>query len=482
VTAQQKELVASLAERFREIPVEVFLVGGIVRDLLLGRTPRDIDLLLIASTQDQEESLRILSAIAGMDPIPFDRRSPATYRVVSSGVIIDCSFCEPGAMDEALLRRDFTINAMAAPLIGQIALGGGGAEVGGNSSLAPGELMDPLDGLADLRRKKIRAATPESLAEDPLRMLRAVRLAAVLPGFSMDESLTVDIQALAARIQEPAFERISLELEQILVSPRAGWAVRRLDELDLLSVIIPELEPLREQTQPVRYHDHDAFEHTLRALDETERLCLQGHPAGFRIPESNSQLILKWAALLHDVGKASTATVDEKGVTHFYGHENVSARLAGECLRRLRVPARISDPVIALIELHLRLGSLGGSGAGDKPIRRLLKAAGEKFLMLALLSLADRRAAGGRESERLEENLLAVTRRGLELRDEVSSLNALPPLLSGTEVMEIMNLEPGPRVGSLIGWLERLRLEKRISSCEEAIQMLRDLPDSRIED
>jgi poly(A) polymerase len=313
-------------------------------------------------------------------------------------------------------------------------------------------------------------------------MLRAVRLAAVLPEFTIAPSLAEEIRSLAGRIAESAPERVQSEIEIIFRSARAGAAVRSMDSWGLLAPLLPELEPLRGLLQPACHHDHDAFDHTLLAVAEADLLALGIEPAGVPAIGGEDRVVLKWAALLHDAGKAAAATVDADGTPHFYGHEAISASLAEDALRRLRVPSRIAEPVVKLIDLHLRLGALASSGAGDRPIRRLVSAAGDLLPLLVLLSLADRRAAGGERAAEREAALIDVARRALGHRAAVEAIAQAPPLLDGREIMEILALAPGPRVGSIARWLDRLRTEGRITTREEAVGILRSLPAPRTRD
>ncbi len=461
-------------------PATTYVVGGVVRDLLLGRAPRDIDILAEGSDEAGRAALRNLSALAGMNPVLFDRRPPVTHRVVLEGVIVDFSLCPPGEVRSALRRRDFTINAMALRLdaIDAAALGEG-AEA--DRFADPGKnLIDPFGGLADLRAGRIRATAAGSLEEDPLRMLRAMRLEATLPGFRLTPELESGIAGLAPRIREVAAERISAEMDLAFESPGGGAAVRRMERLGLLAPIVPELEPLRGLCQPPEYHDHDAFEHTIRAVEATDR-HVAGHE-GLGLPPLGAaeRLLLRWAALLHDIGKAAAATVDDEGRIHFYAHESVSASLAETALRRLRVPAARTEPILSLVRWHSRIGALATAVAGERPIRRLVRTAGDLLPLLILLSLADRAAAGGTDPRGREAALLEIARRAVAVRAEVAATAASPPLLTGRDVIGILGIEPGPRVGTILRWLDRLRTEGRIGTRREAIDLLRSLPPPRV--
>jgi len=486
-----RDVIERLARALGAGPGRAYLVGGAARDLLLGREPRDIDLLVEAAGASAETSvLAALADLSGMQPVVFDRRPPATHRVRIGEVQVDLSFCAPGGLAEALRRRDFTINAMAIPLsdlAGPIAAAEPDPDSGqrpahGDAQAFARHMIDPSGGVADLRARRIAPASPGSLDEDPLRMLRAVRLTATLPDFEITADLVDQVRAHAARIAEAASERVEAELHLIFKTPRAGAAVRRMDELGLLAPLLPELEPLRGLRQPPKHHDHDAFEHTLRALEAADVLAAGCDAAGVGALSAENTVILKWAALLHDIGKAATATAGDDGAPHFYGHETVSAALAEEALRRLRVPSRIAAPVVALIDLHLRLGALAFAGVGDRPVRRVVRAAGDLLPALVLLSVADRRASGGESPSVKESALIEVCRRATALRGEVEAAAKAPPLLDGNAIMQILGLPPGPRVGSIARWLERLRSDGCITTRDDAVALLRNLPPSRIRD
>jgi len=478
VARKLPRLLAQLARAFGSAPA--YLVGGVVRDLLLSRTPRDIDILVEIDDAGGRRLLRSLSRLAGMEPILFDRRPPATHRVILDGVIVDLSFCRPGAVQEALRRRDFTINAMATRLgslpAPEIRPGTGSLPL---SKTLPG-LIDPFEGLADLRAGRLRATASDSLSLDPLRMLRAVRLEATLPRCRLSPGLEREIAVLSPRIREAPAERVSAEMDLAFGSASGGAAVRRMETLGLLAPLLPELQPLRGLRQPPEHHEHDAFEHTIRAAEATDAL-VAGHQELALPPLGEPEAAaLRWAALLHDIGKAATATVDDEGRIHFYGHERVSASLAEKALRRLRLPGGRVERVLLLIERHTRIGLLATARAGERPIRRLVRSTGDLLPLQILLSLADRAGGGGTDSAQRETAVLEIARRALALRAEVAAAAAAPPLLDGNDVIEILGLDPGPRVGTILRWIDRLRTEGEIRTRREALDLLGSLPPPRI--
>ncbi|HYG58983.1 MAG TPA: CCA tRNA nucleotidyltransferase, partial [Symbiobacteriaceae bacterium] len=302
-----REIMAALAGAGHEAG----LVGGCVRDLLLGQAPKDWDMVTSASP----------GAILALFPhgkVMGAGRGGNTVLIPRDGEPYEVTPYRGASLAEDLARRDFTINAMAA-----------GAE---------GTLFDPLGGLSDLTRGVIRACGDprERIAEDPLRMLRAVRQAAQF-GFALDAALVDAMREAAPRLDDIAPERIGAEIARLLVTDRAAWGVQQLFELGLLARFAPELTAMAgvEQNQ---YHRYPVWEHSLIALSLTP-------------PE----LHLRLAALLHDVGKPATLSVDAGGNRHFYRHEQVGADMAGVLLERLRFEGEVRRKVVHLVRYHMDL-------------------------------------------------------------------------------------------------------------------------------
>ncbi len=458
--------IAALASRSSST---VYVVGGYLRDRLLGREPLDLDLLVEGSIAP---FLDALSEKAGFEPVVFSRHEPITYRVAMDDWLIDVSACRRGGLDDALRRRDFTINAMASPLAGPH--GAGGGELG--------KPIDPLGGLDDLKARRIRHITPRGLQEDPVRLLRAIRLAAVLDGFSLDPVLVSELERKAPLLESAPVERVMAEMEVILASPRAGMALRLMARSGLLFRVIPELASLQGLAQNA-WHRYDAFEHTLRCVENAD--SLQDGEAAIGIDEPlgvEDAEILKWAAVLHDTGKAATALTDAEGVVHFYGHEAVSAEIATAALARLRASARKSARVHALVAAHLRLTLLCASeSVSDRALRRLVHEVKHDTPLLCLLALADRLAGGGPDFERRYGQLQQLAARVLGvLRGEGEAVISPAPLLSGHEVMEILALPPGPRVGAVLRWLTKMQVEEKLSRHDDAVRLLQSLPPSKV--
>jgi putative nucleotidyltransferase with HDIG domain len=456
-------LLADLSDLAEGARTTAWIVGGFVRDRLLGREPVDIDLLVEG---DPSPFLTSLARKARFTPVIFSRVEPVTWRVAMGDWLIDVTSCPPGGLREAMARRDFTINALAEPL------GADPANV---------EPVDVTGGIADLTARRLRHTSVEALDADPLRLLRAIRLAVILEGFDLEAGLEEAIRARAAQITRPAAERVLQELEIILASPRAALGLRMMQRTGLLFHLFPELKPLEGLAQN-RWHRLDAFEHTLASVQEADTLQAGCERIGLpdRLSPEESEL-LKWAALYHDTGKAETARRGADGEVHFHGHETVSASLAQRALSRLRASNRKMERIRVLIENHLRLLLLADGTATPRALRRLVHQIGFDTPLLCLLAVADRRAGGGPDFERrvgaLESLAAEIVRL---LRTEGDAVISPAPLLSGQDVMKILNLSPGPLVGSVLRHLSRLQVEGRLTRREDAISLLRSMPPARL--
>ena len=458
----ETSLESKLAGLAASIGATVWLVGGSVRDALLERPVSDLDLLVEGNP---EGFLKALASRAGSDPVLFDRRPPATHRVAVDHRIVDVSACRTGEVEKALSRRDFTINAMAAPLE--------------HGKPLRDSVLDPHGGREDLEARRLRLVTVEALDADPLRMLRGVRLAVTLPGFETDPAFRDATRVRAAAIGAVPPERIRGEMEIILRSLSSGRGLRLMADTGLLFPVLPPLEPLTGLTQGA-WHRHDALEHTLSVVEQVD-LLQNGHDVfDTRVLEPLDAEVLTWTAVLHDTGKAETVSHDDRGI-HFHGHEKHSSGIARSLLSRLTVSGSRTDRVVRLIDNHLRLSSLAaGPSVTERSIRRLVHRMEEDLVLLCLLSVADRRGAGAGPAdqiahiEQLGARCLAMKKRRGE------ELIAPKPILSGREIMDLLHLEPGPRVGSISRWLLRLQVDGRITRRDEAVFLLESLPSSRI--
>ena len=329
----------------------------------------------------------------------------------------------PTSIEEDLLRRDFTVNAMLMDLEGRV--------------------VDPLHGREDLERRLLRTPRPAEVtfADDPLRMLRAVRFAAQL-GFELAPDLLPAMRRLRSRLAPPVIsaERIAEELRKMLVSPRPRRAFELLDEAEILAVILPEVAACKGVAQ-TGYHTHDVFGHTLLAVEATP-----------------PDLLTRLGALFHDVGKPSTA----KGDGTFIGHEEVGAAMAKAALERLRFSQRETDVVSKLVRLHLR-PVFYRSEWTDGAVRRLARDAGPLLDRLMALARADIAASAYPEPEKLDE----LQARLDAVRAERPS--RLQPLITGEEIMRALGIGPGPEVGRIKQKLEELVIDGELPPERQAL-------------
>lgn len=474
----------SWLERFsRDYPAPLYLVGGFLRDLALwegrplGRV-QEID----CAVRGVEGCARAFAKSLRARVICLD---PRTWRVVVGGPEGGASwvdFAELRGEDiEADLRgRDFTVNALACPL----PLQGDGEP----------PLIDPCGGLRDLADRVLRAVSPTIIQEDPIRALRAFRLAAQ---FAL--SLEAKTEALLGReghlISLSAPERIREEGFRLLRLPSAAPAVREMADAGLLFALLPECEAMRgvAQGDARGYHAGDLLSHSLDTLEALEALLdgTEGEPGislerpfpgqGGRFRQYLKPMfrgpVLKLAALLHDMGKPRCQTEGPDGAIHFYGHEEVGAEMADSLGRRLRFSRREREALVRLIRHHMRLTSLMTSFA-ERPLSRraafrFAREAEEDLPGLILLGSADARAKGGPLAPR--EAFLTFARGFLEVLDQVlekaPALGATPPSrwLNGHELQDLFGLSPGPRLGEILSGLEEAQAAGEVGSREEAV-------------
>ena len=424
-----------LAEAADAAGARAWAVGGYVRDRLLGRSHSELDIVVVDG-RGPELAAAFARLTGSPPPAVFERFG--TAQVMWRGRAIEFASARsesyrpdsrkpdvrPASIEEDLRRRDFTVNALLLDFEGRVEdrLGSGLTDLGA------GVLRTPLD--------------PHlTFEDDPLRMLRAIRFSAQL-GFELDPSLPPAMRSLAGRLRPPvvSVERIADELRKMLLSERPQLALELLDAGGLLPAVLPELAACRGVEQG-GYHTHDVFGHTLAAVALTP-------------PE----LVVRLAALLHDVGKPATAAPDGS----FLGHEKVGAELAASALTRLRFSNLVIERVARLVALHLRPVYYEPEWT-DGAVRRLARDAGEDLPALLQLARADVGASAYDKPEKLEE----LARRLAEVRDEIPSRLRSP--VSGEDLMRARGLAPGPEVGRLKARLDELVMEGEIEPSRAAV-------------
>ncbi len=413
-------------------PPGAWLVGGAARDLLRGAVPKDLDWL----TPDPEGVARDLAARVGGSAFPLDA-ARGHWRVVAAGGVQHDFVPLHGSLEADLARRDFTVNALA---------------VGPD-----GLVTDPLGGLRDLRARQLRMLSEANLREDPLRLLRAARLSVTL-GFRIERDTEAAVRRLAhAGLPLPAWERVRDELNALMLHANAARGVLRLEHLGLLALYLPELREGIGVHQG-GFHHLDVFHHGVEAL----------HQLLARFPDAD--LTLRWATLLHDLGKPRTAMPDEdgRGYTRFYGHDKVGAEMARGLLRRLREPEALVERAAALISAHMV-----PLPAGEREARRFAHRRRALLPDLLRLMLADREAGRGPQSS--AAGRLAYQQaisRVLEALEEQP--RAPEPLLRGEDVMALLGVPPGPLVGEALHGVAEARALGDLGTPDEARAWVRD--------
>ena len=414
----------------------VYLVGGAVRDFLLGRPSYDFDFIVFG---DPEAAARAVStALGGRLVVLHDRER--IYRVVARGIAYDFSAPKGPDLPSDLAMRDFTINALAADM-----------------SVSPSPVAGHPEGMDDLAAGIIRAASDAAFVDDPLRLLRAFRLAAVLD-FSLDDQTTRQIARHRGLITVSAGERVRDEWARLLSSARSFSAVEIMDETGLLETIFPEAGAMKGVDQN-RWHSHDVWGHCLATMRETETVVadlerffpgrggrLADYCAGPMGGGWTRAALLKFIALFHDVGKPKTRLAGEDGQASFYGHENVGAEVFAGVGRRILLGKKAARFARLLIKNHMRLLSLAvSSTVTRRAVARLFRDTGDALPALLILGLADTRA--GRPDPAREKESLRVIGEVFSVLDEIE--NAVVPLLSGTEIMRLCSIPEGELVGRL---------------------------------
>ena len=425
--------------------VSVYLVGGYLRDLYLGRKSKDLDFVCLG----QAAGLRLAQSVANTWHktaccTVFARFG--TAQVKHAGYV--CEFVgarkesyqqhsrKPeiyeGTLDEDLARRDFRCNTLAYPL----------------NHYPKGELIDKFEGLSDLQKKCLRTPLDpvRTFSDDPLRMMRALRFSAQLY-FEISSETLEGIKSCAERIEIVSQERISEELNQLLMADRPSRGLLNMMYTKLLEKVLPELLSLKG-VETIGTHNHkDNFYHTLEVLDN--------------IAAMGAELWLRWAALLHDIAKPQTKAYNPKTGWTFHGHEELGARMVGGIFRRLRLPLYRIPYVKKMVRLHLRPIALVSETVTDSAIRRLLCEAGDDIDDLMMLCRADITSKNDRRVQHYLENFAKVEKKLQQVEEKDKVRNFQPPI-SGALIMRTFGLQPSPLVGEMKQAIKEAILDGKI--------------------
>ncbi len=447
-----------LGQRFADAGHELALVGGPVRDAFLGKASVDLDFATSArpeqterilaewgeATWDMGREFGTIGARRGDAVVEVTTYRSEQYSTDSRKPTVDFG----DTLDGDLSRRDFTVNAMALRLPDLV-------------------FVDPFDGLSDLAAGLLRTPVgPEqSFDDDPLRMMRAARFSAQLQ-FDVDEDVMRASTAMADRLRIVSAERIQGELVKLMLSDAPRRGLELMVYTGIADVVLPEL-PALQMTIDEHHRHKDVYEHSLTVLDQA--IALETGPDG---PVPRPDLILRLAALLHDIGKPATRRMEPGGGVSFHHHEVVGAKMATKRLRALRFDKATISAVSKLVFLHLRFHGYGEAKWSDSAVRRYVTDAGDQLERLHRLTRADCTTRNKRKAARLAAAYDDLEARIAELAQE-EELKAIRPDLDGRQIMQILGIEPGPMVGRAYQHLLALRMEHGPLGPERAEEELR---------
>lgn len=449
------DVLAPLGARFADAGHELYLVGGSVRDALLGRLTSDLDFTTDARPEQVQELLRGWADAMWDTGIEFGTVSAAfadqrieitTYRAEAYDRVTRNPVVRFGtSLQDDLVRRDFTINAMA------VRIGRDGAE----------DFHDPLNGLDALLAGVIDTpATPEeSFSDDPLRMLRAARFVAQL-GFGVAPRVSAAMTDMAPEIDRITAERVRAELDKLILGQHPVDGIVLLVDTGLAQRVIPEIPGMKLAID--EHHQHkDVFWHSMTVLQQA-----------IDLEESDPDLILRWAALLHDIGKPDTRRHEPNGGVSFHHHEVVGAKMVRRRMRALAYPKAVTEDVAQLVFLHLRFHGYGDGQWTDSAVRRYVTDAGPLLPRLHKLVRADCTTRNKRRAARLQATYDGLEKRIADLAAK-EDLARVRPDLDGNAIMELLGLPPGPEVGAAWKFLKELRLDRGPLDRDEAEAELR---------
>ncbi|MGM7670617.1 CCA tRNA nucleotidyltransferase [Microbacterium sp. A93] len=457
-TLAEGTVVSAVADAFQDAGFELAVVGGPVRDALLGRSTHDLDFTTNASP---DEILKIVTPISSTQwdigrafgtigaRVQGEQVEITTYRADSYDGVTRKPTVEFGdTIDGDLVRRDFRVNAMAL-LVPEI------------------KLVDPTGGVEDLVAGILRTPIDAnvSFGDDPLRMLRAARFSAQL-GFDIDPETSDAITRLRETLKIVSPERIQSELVRLMQTDDPVRGIRVLVDTGLIEEFMPEVSALRLEVDE-HHHHKDVYEHSLTVLQQAIEL------EHTRQPGEAPDVALRIAALLHDIGKPRTRKLESGGVVTFHHHDVVGSRMARKRLQALRFDGDTTDAVATLIELHLRFFGYAEGAWTDAAVRRYVRDAGDLLERLHILTRADVTTRNRRKASRLAGAYDDIEKRIADLREQ-EELDSMRPELDGNQIQGILGIKPGREVGQAYKFLLDLRLDEGMLGPDVVEQRLRE--------
>lgn len=443
-------MLAELGSAFEGAGHQLYLVGGSVRDALLGRLSPDLDFTTDARPEQVQNILRRWADNLWDTGIQFgtvgvgkgdQRLEITTFRADTYDQVSRNPEVQYGdRLEDDLVRRDFTANAMAVRITPE----------------GPGEFLDPLGGLAALRERVLDTpAAPEvSFGDDPLRMLRAARFVSQL-GFTVAPRVRAAIEQMASQLGRISAERVAAELDKLVLGDDPTAGIDLLVQTGMGEVVLPEIGGMQMAID--EHHQHkDVYQHSLTVLRQA-----------IALEDDGPDLVLRWAALLHDIGKPATRRHEANGGVSFHHHEVVGAKMVRKRLRALKYSKQMVEDISQLVYLHLRFHGYGDGKWTDSAVRRYVTDAGPLLPRLHKLVRADCTTRNKRRAARLQASYDRLETRIAELAAQ-EDLARVRPDLDGNQIMELLGIPAGPQVGEAWRFLKELRLERGPLDTDEA--------------
>ncbi|MGD2028448.1 MAG: HD domain-containing protein [Desulfobacterales bacterium] len=438
-----------------------YIIGGSIRDLLLDRIPTDYDIAVTGNPKEFAE--KMAENISGRW-VEIGKPGQTIIRVVSNDQIFDITSLNGAFIEHNLKKRDFTINAMAYDLSSK-------------------RIIDCVGGLRDLADKKVRMVSTDVFKKDPIRLIRAYRIGACL-NFEIESQTAATISAYAKLIHHSAGERIREEIFKLLGTSKSYHYISQMADAGLLSAVFPDVDRLKGCFQN-RHHRYDVFEHTLKAYLHLETLL--NHPETL-FPETCNQIrqyidekksvLLKYAILLHDLGKPWTKTIDNRGKIHFYGHSRKSADLALKLSQKLRLSNREKRFVDCIVRNHLHplflFTAMQKKKLTPKGVTRFFKKCGDNTPALLLHTIADSRAKQDPSNQTNEIFIGFVKEMMHQFFYRFKPKIDEPPLITGRDLIHEFGLVPSPEFKTILNLVQEEKLTNKIKSRSEALAWVRD--------
>lgn len=443
------------------IPKEkgVYITGGSIRDLLLGKTPADYD---IAVTEHPERLAKTIAEKTSGTLIQMGKHEHRIFRIVSADNTFDVTRLTGKSIEEDLANRDFTINAIAY-------------------EPATGTISDPLSGIKDIESKKVRMVSKEIFTKDPVRLVRAYRIGACF-GFDIEHKTVSAIISDAHLTQNSAGERIRSELFKILNVKKSFPYILQMTNTGVLTTILPELSKLKRCFQN-RYHDFDVFEHTMQAYHNLETvlyspsLFFPRNPEHFsRYMDPDASVICKLAVLLHDIGKPYVKTIDDAGNSHFYGHADKSAQMVKKIGNRLRLSNKEANFLQCIVRYHIRPLFLFNAHLNNKltskGITRFFLICADITPAILLHTVADTKAKEDKTGSVNQAFLSFIEKIAHDFFCNFKPKKNLPPLINGHDLIDRFGLVPSPLFKTILSSVEEARLTNKIKTKSQALLMV----------